>query len=496
MVCTVLDAGLVEAVLPGATAARRHRLAGAVSLRPYADVTTDASSIRAIRLTMRLLCWVLSLVTLAVLPAGLAARQVRPQALTADESVRLGLERNAGLRAARADADAARALYGQARAAMLPAIRTQASYTRLSGNIPEVEFTLPGLDTTFTVLPVEVDRYQSEVSFEQPLFTGFRLLNQTRAANLEADAAAYEVEQEQADVAFEIRRVYWALYGAIAVRDAVATSLAQVEAHLGDVRNRVEAGAALTSELLAAQTRRSEVMLERVEAENAVRVAQLELSRLTGLPLDSPVQPVAEANVDPPVAVTLDELTARAIEARPQLRALAARVAAFGAQVAATRGHWFPDLGFLARYVYARPNPYFFTDQDQFRGTWELGASMQWDLFEGGRRIAETGEAQARLRGAEARLEHAREQVAVDVARQYLEVRRADEAIAVALQNIEAAEEGFRVARDQFQEGMVLSAQVLEAEEAVHGARTRHAQAIVDHQVARAALLNALGQVW
>ena len=414
--------------------------------------------------------------------------------LTPDESVRLGLAHNARLRAAEAEADEAHAAYRQVRAGRLPSVQSQASYTRLSGNIPDAEFTIPGLDTSFTVLPIELNRYHAEVSVEQPLFTGFRRRNQIRAAAREADAAALMAQQEAADTAFEIRRAYWTLFQAIAVRDATTTALAQVDEHLRNVRNRLDAGAALTSDLLSAQTRRSEVRLEQVEADSDVRIAQLELNRLLGLPLDQAVTTVTDIEIETAPAET-DALVARALESRPQLEALEEQVRSLEFRVDATRGSWLPELGIVARYVYARPNPYVFAEQNEFRGTFEAGSILRWNLWEGGRN-AETIQARARLEGASARLTDAREQVAVEVTRRVLETRSSAEAVEVAEQHVRQAEETLRVILRQFEEGVVLSAQVLEGEEAFRVAHARRAQALANHAIARAALLNTFGEVW
>ena len=415
--------------------------------------------------------------------------------LTPEESVRIGLDHNARLQAAQAEAAEARAAYRQVRAGQLPSIQSQASYTRLSGNIPEAEFAIPGLDTTFTVLPVELNRFHSEVSVEQPLFTGFRLRNQIRAADHEADAAELLAEQEAADVAFEIRSSYWRLYEAVAVHNATAAALDRVEEHLRNVENQVEVGAALTSDLLSAQTRRTEVLLEQVEAENRMLVAQLELNRLLGRALDAPVQTVAEIEVEP-VSEELETLVARAIEARPHLLALEEQVRGLEARFDAARGAWLPEITLVGRYVYARPNPYVFTEQNEFRATWEAGSALRWSLWDGGRRRAETSATAARLDAAEARLTDAREQVAVEVSRQVLELNRATEAVQVALQHVREADETLRVTIRQHEEGMVLAAAVLEAEEAARMAQARRAQARADYAIARAAILNALGQVW
>lgn len=437
------------------------------------------------------ICYVV-LLFVSVLAASARGQAVRE--LTPDESVRLGLEQNARLRAADADVGAARATYRQARAGLLPAIRSQANYTRLSSNIPGVEFTIPGTDSTVTFQGVQLDRVHSELSVEQPVFAP-RLRHELRAAAHEVEAAELDAEQERADIAFEIRRAYWNLSRALAVRASLNTALAQVDQHLRDVRDRLAAGAALRRDLLAAQTRRSEVQLEIVEADNAVRVGQLELNRLIGLPLATPVRPVAEVEVDSAI-VPIDVLTTTALDERPELNALSQQVMALRARVGAAQGDRLPEVNFTGRYVYARPNPYFFSEQDRFRGTYELGLHARWDLWEGGRRSAQTSEARARLAAAEARLVDARAQVAVDVARQQLDVVRSTEAIEVAAQNVREAEESFRVVRQQYEEGAALSADVLDAEQAYRRAQARRAESLADYAIARAALLSAQGRVW
>ena len=430
-------------------------------------------------------------------PDGGAAQAVRE--LTVEGSVRMGLEHNARLRAAHADAEAARAGERQVGAARLPALRSQTSYGRLSSNIPPVEFTIPGSDSTFTFQGVQLDRVQTELSLEVPLLAQLRLGHETRAARHDAAAVALTLEQERSDVAFEIRRAYWNLSRALELRATVESALAGVEAHLRIVRDRVEEGAALGRDLLAAQTRRSEVLLEQVEAHNQVRVGQLELNRLIGLPLDEDLRPVSEPGTDlPSVAQRSPPAMASAavMDDRPRIAALNRQVLGLRERLGAAGTARLPELDFYARWLYAKPNAYFFMEPGRFNATWELGLSASWGIWEGGRRSAAQREARARLEAAEARLQATSEQVAVETARLRLEVRRAAEAVGVAEENVREAEESFRVVGRQFEEGVALSADVLDAEEALRRARAHRADAMADRAIADAAVLNALGRVW
>lgn len=422
-----------------------------------------------------------------------AAQEVRR--LTEEESVRLGLESSAGIRAAEASADEAHAVHDEARGALLPTLRGGASYTRLSNNVPDAEFVFPGSEMPITLLPTERNRYHTELTLEQPIFSGFRLRNEERAAAHAATASDLAAEQERADVAFEIRRAYRELQAAMVVREAVESAVADVERHLEDVRNRLEEGTVLNRDVLVAETRQSEVLLDRVEATNAVRVATLELDRLIGLPLDTPVEP-SDSVVVEAVPDGEAEVAARIVAARPDLRAMGEEVEALNRRVSATNGDWLPELTLLGRYVYARPNQYFFLDQEVFRPNWEVGLSASWNLWEGGRRPARTRQVRAQLEATGARLAAARESAMVEVTRQVLEVRRASEAVEVAERNVRSAEETFRVADEQFTEGAALSADVLDAEEAYRAALSRRARARADYAIARAALLALEGRVW
>lgn len=415
--------------------------------------------------------------------------------LTVEESVKMGLEHSYQLRAAEADVESAEAAVRQNRSSRLPVIQGRASYMRLSDNIPEVDYEIPGMDTTYTLLPVELNQFHSELSVEQLLFAGGRLNKRIEAADRQAEAAGLMEEQEQAGVAFQIREAYWNLYRAEAAYEVIESGLNRMEVHLQNVKNRLEEGTALKTELLNAKTRHSEILLDQVESRSRVEAARLELNRLLGLPEDAQTKPVGP---DAPGAPHSDrtELKGHAHEQRPDLQALSEQVGAREAEVSAAQGEWFPTLSLIGRYVYARPNQYFFAEQDRFRGTWEAGVRLSWNIWSGGQRSAEISQARAQLRKIQAQLAERREQARVDISRQYLELDRAAEAIGVASNSVEAAKEAFESSRREYEEGVALSEQVLDAEHAYRQAQARHAEAVADYNIAGASLLNAMGQIW
>src|SRR5699024_12818927 len=129
-------------------------------------------------------------------------------------------------------------------------------------------------------------------------------------------------------------------------------------------------------------------------------------------------------------------------------------------------------------------------------GTCEPGVQLRWDLWCGGQGSAKISQVRAQVREAEARLANRREQASLAVSRRYLELKRAAESINVAANSVEAAKKAWESAQRQYKEGVALSEQVLDAQHAYRKAQARHAQAMADYQIARAGVLNALGQIW
>ena len=417
--------------------------------------------------------------------------------ITLDESIERALDEHGMLESAQADADEARAHQRRAQSGWWPSIRGQASYLRLSDNIPPIETDVPGVGETFSIAPIQQNQYHTEIAIEQLLFTGFRRSGERRAAARRVEVADESLHQQRVDVALEVRRAYWSLAKAQQRREAADAAIEHVEAHLADVRNRRTAGAALESHVLAAKTRRSEVQLDRIEAENAVQSARTELNQLIGEPRDRPLRLETEdVGGGEPLDPSLDEMRASATDDHPRLNALRGHTAALDAEAGIARRQWMPTIALTGRYLFARPNPYFFVERDAFRGSWEAGVTMRWTLWDGGRRSADADAARARLRSAEAHLDHSERRIDQSIERQHLAIEGARKAVEVATQAVRQARASFEMAQEQFAEGAALSADVLEAESALRSAELRKAEAQANYAIAQAELLYALGRIW
>lgn len=425
-----------------------------------------------------------------------AAPSARADTLTAEAAVRRALTENPTIRAARQQRAAAAASIRAARSEWFPVVQGQARYRRLSDNV-DYTVDLPSAPGSgqqpVTFAPAILNRYSARATVEQPVFTGFRLPNELDAAQAQTEAARAQADATEQQVAFQTRQAYWRLYEARARRRAATDALRQIERRLTDVRNQQSAGRATETDVLRVRARRDRVRARQLQARNEARSARRTLNDQLGRSLDAPVVLDDTVTVDS-TAHDPSRLAARALEQRPDLEALRQTVQAREAEVDVAQSGWFPQVALTGSYLYARPNEQLFPPEDRFQGTWEAGVRLSWRLSTGGGTDAATDRAQARRLQAQYELQDRRRAVVVAVKKQVQNVKQARQAVRAAETSVESARAAYRAVQSRAEEGMVVVADLLDAERALRTARADLAAAQADYALGRAALDRAVGR--
>lgn len=442
----------------------------------------------------------LACVALLLAGAGVAgAGQVGPAAtrLTLDEAVDRGLAHSNRLADLEARAEGAAAVEAGRQAAARPLVSLAGGYVR-TNHVDEFGITVPGLPPRI-IYPDIPDNVRARLDLQWPIYTGGRAGALERAARAERDAAGADLAAARADLRLEIARAFWALVTAREAETVVAASVQGIEAHLADLRSRFAQGLIPPNDVLSAEAQAARARGLAIEAANTRAVAEADLRRLVGLDGDDPLEPAAalaeasaagtDVHSGPPA-----ELVGRALAARPERRALGARVDAFRAREAAAASAARPQLAFGGGYDYARPNPRIFPRRGAWQDSWDLSVSATWLLFDGGRRRAEVAEGRAGVRGAEARAAEFDRQVAFEVRQRRLDLESSRASVDAAEAGLRSAAEARRVVGERFAAGVAINSDVLDAELALLQARLDRTRVLANVRLAEARLARALGQ--
>ena len=420
---------------------------------------------------------------------------------TAQEPLRLTLEdaqtraqqashRLAELRAREA---AAIATADERATADRPQVAVQAGYTRT--NHVE-EFVVPGASGAAprVLYPDVPDNWRSRLDLQWPIYTGGRTDALERAARAEASAVAADVASARADLRLEVARAFWALVTARSSVAVLGRAVERAQAHVNDVRQRLDAGLVPPNEVASAEAQESRQRMLAIEARNQRDVASADLARLIGESLSTPIEPAEGLEPAPGTTAAVDALVTEARAARDDRRAFERRIEAAGERRSAAAAGALPTIAIAGGFDYARPNASIFPRADRWDDSWDASINVSWSLWDGGRTKAEIAEATAGEEAARQRLAEFDSVLALEVRQRVLEIESGRAAIAAANDSVRSAEEARRVVAERFAAGVLTHTEVLDAQLALLQAELDRTRALAAVRLSEARLARATGR--
>lgn len=434
----------------------------------------------------------------ALLLIQLAMAQNQPASVSLADCIAKALGRNPSMKISEAKAENAEAHARETGAALLPQLRLTGSAMEFS-NVPAYTLVLPApFNISKMIFPDITENYSMKLSLQQPLFTGFKLSRNKEMSDLSAQAAREDYSEEQADLIVAVTTAYWNLFRATESERVIGQTVEQVSEHLKNVQSSAKQGMATDADVMKVQVQLSDVRVKHVQARNSIRIAAMTLNSLMGNPLtediistDDPQENNRDA--DDMIKGSLTVLTDRAAEKRPEIKSMMLRTQISDAGVKAAKGGWYPQLYFGADYNYARPNPRILPPLDEWNGTWDVGITVQWTIWDWFTTQHQTAQAEASLKQSEASLIQMRDAIKLEVAQEYYTAQTAEEEVSVARAGAEQAQEAYRMTHEKFKNGMASNSDLLDAETALLQAKLTLTQTKVDFKVAAAKLKRAVG---
>src|SRR5256712_1970412 len=477
------------------TAPPSNMLRPSCTTRSYAGSTIDARKERRRRTGVIDRS---SVVAAILVPALLAAAappvvaqapaQLQPSQLSLAEALRLALQQNQQLRVAAFEVAVARAQLAQSRAGGAIQGSVQGSYTGTKEGVPT---TIPdsGGDV-ITIPPPSPNLYAARLILQYPLYSGGRIEAQIAMAEANLKGAEATFERVKQQIVFTIRQAYYQLLLAQAGFDSANHSVAQAAENLRVARARVASGVSPKFDEVQADVALATARQVQVRARNGVAQAMQGLAGLLNLALDRTLAP-ADGFAVIVVETPLDRLIAQALATRPELAEVSARQAAAqaGIQLAESGGRL--NLGLSGAFDYSNTNG--FIPGTTLSSSWSVTLAGTLSILDGGLTMERINEARQRLEQLKAAELSQRQAIELDVRQSYLNLQSAREELTAADALQAQAAEALRIANVRFAAGVGTSLEVLSAQASSSQAEVAKAQALFTYNVARAALVRAVG---
>lgn len=333
------------------------------------------------------------------------------------------------------------------------------------------------------------------VSVQQPVFMGGKIVASNQMAKYAEELAQSQYDAEHAQVLAGIEQAYWQIVS-IAAKKNLAENYADLLRQMGkDVDALVAEGFATPSDALTIKVKMNEAEMLYTKATNGLALAKMLLCKECGLPLDSEIT-LADETLDaipvPQMSPVISDEEVYA--ARPEIRSLDLAKKIYDKKVAVVRADGLPTVAVMANYAVTNPNV-FNGFQNKFGGFFSAGVLVNVPIFHGTEAIQKTKKAKAEAALTQYRLDDAKEMISLQVAQLRQQEGEALEKLTMAESNLENAEENLRVATAGWNEGMIASNVVLQAQTTWLQAHSEYIETGVELQMCSVNLAKAEGRL-
>ena len=427
--------------------------------------------------------------------------------LSIEEAVTRAVRLSDETRLAAAQLNLTEAQITTARAAGLPQLRLNGTYTQVIENA-RAKIVGSVFGQSFT--------YNTNANLSQTLFQGGRIFAGTRAASDVRQSARYDQAEVRARVSVDIQRAYFQALLTDRLYDIQVRNLALADDRLKQVERLESGGRAARYDVLRARVERTNQEPGLIQARSDRELAVLAVKRILNLPIDQPL--VLTSALDPEAlqafVMTVANDSSRD-PVRASVRSAEALVEARGEGVRIARADLMPTVSafFQTGYLALPSNNGVPTVWGQASNSlcpagsaatricqnngWfpdrNFGLQISWPLFDGLRAKGNIDLAQAQRRVAELQLSQEREQVQVERAEARAEFARARSAYEAQRDNAREAEEADRLAALRFERGLDTQLEASAVQLQLLIAQTNEARSIFDLYIAAADLARARG---
>ena len=313
----------------------------------------------------------------------------------------------------------------------------------------------PGIDLNYKVRTV----WMGSVQVEQPIFMGGKIQAAYKMAILGKQMAQLNENLTATEVILEVDQAYALMVKAQEMNKVAESYRAVLQELMKNVESAYKHGLKSKNDVLKVQVKLNESELAIRKAENALRLANMNLCHLIGKPLIETLQ----ISDDFPVIEQSLETQINDITARPEYHLLDRQVAIAKQQVKLSRSELLPQVGIRASYDYVHGLKV--NEQRLFdNGGFSVMLNVTVPLFHFGERINKVRASKAQL-----------EQMCIEQAdlneKMYLELTQAannlDEAklqAALADRSLEQADENRRISKGEYDAGLEPLSDHLEAQ--------------------------------
>jgi TolC family type I secretion outer membrane protein len=419
---------------------------------------------------------------------GAARISAAPAQLSLSDAINLALQNNLSTLSAQEERQAATGFTQQARSALLPNISGVSYQANLTENLAALGFrpgTFPGFNTSF-IGPF--NNFDARAMLVQNIFDLSAIRNY-QSSQKGVRIAEFRQRLAREQVAEATALTYLETLRSERNVSAAQANVTLAEALLKLAQDQRNAGVATGTDVTRAETRLAQERVDLFQAQTTAEQARLNLQRVIGVPLGSPLVLSDQLTFTAEALPQVDSAVSDALSHRAEVLISEAQVSMFELERKSVKDEYLPSLQFRGDYGVSGITP-----TDTALPTRRAAVQVNVPIFNGGLTQGRLTVATSRARQAELQLGSVRGQVEQDVRLAISTLRTSVERVRAAEDAVRLAERELEMSRDRFRAGVADNLEVINAQTSLANARAAQVQALAVYNAARLNLAAALGR--
>ena len=333
------------------------------------------------------------------------------------------------------------------------------------------------------------------VSLVQPVFMGGKIVTYNQITNYAKELAKLMNAQQLQDLLYKTDETYWQVVQLVNKKKLVDAYVDLLRKTNEDVSALIEEGVATQADGLSVKVKLNEAEMAQTQVDNGLALSRMLLAQICGLPMDEPLRLADEVLEDFPLPAE-DEVAVDVNEAflnRNELQALDLASKIYKKKERIVLADLLPSVAFSANYLVTNPSV-FNGFKNDFGGMFNVGVIVRVPITAWWEGSYKRNAARAETRIKQLEWEDAREKIELQVNQSVYKVNEAGKKLAASTRNMESAEENLRCANVGFEEGVIPTLNLMEAQTAWMSARSALIDAQIEMRLTRVYLNKALGK--
>ncbi len=301
--------------------------------------------------------------------------------------------------------------------------------------------------------------YSANLLLKQPLYMGGKIRSAYRMSQLAVDLNRQRERLSEAEVIQGADEAYAQVVNANELLQVARKYKELLDELNRNVESAVRLGLLMDNDRLKVQVRLSEVELQIRRAENAVRLATMNLCHATGQPLHTPLTVGSEyPAVDDAIGLQTDD-----VSARPEYAMLQTQTRLASENVKQARSEMLPQVSLLAKYGYtygAEINDRTLLDGWNFAG----GVTVSVPLYHFGERTNKLKAAKTALQQTQVEQEDKTEMMLLELSQAANKLDEARLEVELSEKSLAEAQESMNLSGKQYKNGMETLSDYLESQ--------------------------------